>query len=267
MAFSVFSDEIVLLVLSYPDVLTTEDIYNVMLTCKRLYRVGIPLLYRTTQFNSPNIARPPHLSNLLRMIDLEPRRGSWVQLASVGWPGNHEKMWSKTFELVSIFHSPQSIEFHVMSWREDKDLNFARFLGECTNTSLRTVTVEDHNLRIKDIVAFYALPNLIHFRVINFCADESDSIVYNSQSTFVLTKLQKLEFLNSSFPITPQASLLSQHPVLTEFAWIINPNGWWSNAWDEDILSALTTPFASLYKSAFKHHILGVPKRCHQREP
>lgn len=170
------------------DIHYPNTIYHVMLTCRRLSAIAMPLLYSRLTFNFPQTAgrmvinSPNPFRDYDNMLSLHPERASWALSASFTYSRNRPDVWDHIANILPKLSLLQSLEIGAGlghpdpfgeyvglavpgRWTFDEDRNFIRLLKQCDHLrSLHTVVVMDRYITLREAWAFFALP---HIRVLD----------------------------------------------------------------------------------------------------
>jgi hypothetical protein len=256
------SDELLLHIFSYFDPVSlskenvsSRELYNTALTCRRFYRVALPLLYQEIRFDYNSLLGQDRFAvdAFIRTLDTQQERAAWVQSAHLSWHEDETRMWSDITNLCSTLHSIHTLDLRIVvpesdsarrPWvgRPARDRCFAQFLRKWAHlNALRKVHVEDPRITIEDILSFAYLPKLDRLTVWGF-----GRLVYNLEP-FLHTQsnLTKLEFRKVGQMPSPGVMelLLQNYPRLEELTWELRNN--WHYGWQPSSVNEALRPLHS----------------------
>jgi len=170
------------------DVFYPRTIYGVMLTCRRLFDIAMPLLYSRLAFNFKNTGDKmvPYSSNPFnkydKMLEVHPQRASWAVLASFTYSWTRHDLWDNLASILPKLSLLQTLKIgaglgHIDPFHDaiglgindcdrqtiidGRDSKFIQLLKRCNHLhSLHTVCLMDRCITLQEARAFFALPNI-----------------------------------------------------------------------------------------------------------
>lgn len=121
------SNEILHQIFSNSDILSPGDVFNILVTCRRLSETGLPSLYQTLLFKNPRdlplIANPKtrlslYIKSLLLYPEGVPQRLSWTRSAEFEWYHNNFAMWNQVHDLLPRLKNLDTISLHSSTDRD-----------------------------------------------------------------------------------------------------------------------------------------------------
>ncbi|PVH76443.1 hypothetical protein DL98DRAFT_657399 [Cadophora sp. DSE1049] len=244
------SNEILLQIFSY-DFLRRCDLHDTILTCRRLYDIGLPFLYRDVCIS----ARPNHVipGKLITNVDqffktsaLYPAHLSFIRTAELYWETNCPGRTNRLFDLLSRFSLLRTASItSAYSGSSTRQLlrHAAAFKKPTTLRHIKLVASPHAyaSISAQDIARlFFSIPNLETFTLEDF----DPRVLEGDDFTYPSTNLTKLEFLKSTS--LPRGSLLTSllmyHPALKTLIWTVDTTDTflsWSSASVDQALSPL----------------------------
>ncbi len=216
------STEILDHILSQDVSLHSKDFYHLTLTCKRMYYIALPHIFRNLMVSS---APPRHTTKwsfetLLQHFDHYPDRLQWVRVASISWWRGNPAPAAKLLNLISKFSSMRTIRMRACGGGFNDP--FPPFLDNCQNyPSLRYFEIDNPLLEPEHVMKLYGIPNLDCLVLWNF--QIPDDSTFTPQRHYALSTLTRLEVLRTNeFPIGNCVnSLFESTPKLKTLVWTL----------------------------------------------
>ncbi|KAH7395573.1 hypothetical protein BKA64DRAFT_61965 [Cadophora sp. MPI-SDFR-AT-0126] len=223
------SNEILLQIFSY-GCLRRSDLHNTILTCHRLYEIGLPFLYRQVCIS----ARPNHVipGKLITNVDrffkisvLYPAHLSFIRTAELYWENDCPGRTNRLFDLLSRFSSVRTVTIkyaypgsstrqllrHAAAFKRPTTLRHVKLIA--SQSSYASISAQDI------ATLFFSLPNIETFTLENFDPENFEG----EDFTYPSTNLTRLEFLKST--ALPRGSLMTSllmcHPALRTLIWTV----------------------------------------------
>jgi hypothetical protein len=162
------------------DTVASQEFYSIVLTCRRLYKVALPFLYRGLNCVWHNIELSLReysaFKNFLITINTYPERAAWFQSVSFSWHEMSTKTWGTIFQFCSRLSSMHTLKLHVLcenglyngagralGIRSLEEICFSKLLHypslhHLSKLPLKNVIVNDARTTPMDVRSLYTLP-------------------------------------------------------------------------------------------------------------
>jgi len=222
MSFLGLSDELLLQIFNLRRS-NTKDVWSIILTCHRFYRVALrDILYREININA-SILRD---RKFLHAITIHPERASSVREASFFWDGDDAKAWELVFDIIPKLLLMNTLGLHVEGPTHsegERRFQFSHYLDRLANLQIRKLWIANKDLTSEEIARLSTILTIEHMRIYWFDGDLSDrrELVLSSKlSNIPPSNVVKLEFLSTESPLTLSGpSILGKFPCLQELTW------------------------------------------------
>ncbi|KAH6721535.1 hypothetical protein BKA61DRAFT_160213 [Leptodontidium sp. MPI-SDFR-AT-0119] len=173
--------------------LAPKALFSIILTCKRLYQIALPSLYRNIHawflLRRPTLM--PQIESIIRTFTHH--LDTWVQTLVLSWDRSNQDPPTEFLKLVPKFPSMQQLTLfpHGAAW---DDVPLTNFLDHCHEfASLQHVKINNPLLTTMNIAKIYAIPNLSTLVVDDFRMPKDADFV-RPPDDYKPTKLASIEF-------------------------------------------------------------------------
>jgi hypothetical protein len=157
MSFLRLSDELLLQIFNLRRS-NTKDVWSIILTCHRFYRVALrDVLYREININA-SILRD---RKFLYAITIHPERASSVREASFLWDSDDTKAWELVFDIIPKLLLMNTLGLHVIGPTHsegERCFQFSHYLDRLANLQIRKLWIANKDLTSEEIARLSTIP-------------------------------------------------------------------------------------------------------------